>query len=289
MSVITADAGTALVRPAQPVSRPSRLSAWVALTGRRLALSSHTPREVLAPLATPILFALVIAPALSKMIPSAANGGVDYRTFVIVGTVGLLIPLTCAFAGIGVIVDRTSGARRELLSAPVPRGLIVAGNLTVALMTSALQITVLLLASWARGSSFNVTGSGVGWFVAGAFVFTVFMYSVAEILANRIPTQEEYVGLTPVVAIVPWFIAGSLFRITALPVGLAGVARALPTTHVLALLRYGILDRNGDGLHDIWGFTSTTADALLSLVVLGAWATLMTALSMRIFHRAAVN
>jgi len=289
MSVITADAGTALVRPAQPVSRPSRLSAWVALTGRRLALSSHTPREVLAPLATPILFALVIAPALSKMIPSVANGGVDYRTFVIVGTVGLLIPLTCAFAGIGVIVDRTSGARRELLSAPVPRGLIVAGNLTVALMTSALQITVLLLASWARGSSFNVTGSGVGWFVAGAFVFTVFMYSVAEILANRIPTQEEYVGLTPVVAIVPWFIAGSLFRITALPVGLAGVARALPTTHVLALLRYGILDRNGDGLHDIWGFTSTTADALLSLVVLGAWATLMTALSMRIFHRAAVN
>jgi len=289
MSVIAADASTALVRPPQPVSRPSRLSAWVALTGRRLALSAHTPREVLAPLATPILFALVIAPALSKMIPSAANGGVDYRTFVIVGTVGLLIPLTCAFAGIGVIVDRTSGARRELLSAPVPRGLIVAGNLTVALMTSALQITVLLLASWARGSSFDVTGSGVGWFVAGAFVFTVFMYSVAEILANRIPTQEEYVGLTPVVAIVPWFIAGSLFRITALPVGLAGVARALPTTHVLALLRYGILDRNGDGLHDIWGFTSTTADALLSLVVLGAWATLMTALSMRIFHRAAVN
>jgi ABC-2 type transport system permease protein len=288
MSVITAEARTAVVGPA-PVSRPSRLSAWVALTGRRLALSAHTPREILAPLATPILFALVIAPALSKMIPSAANGGVDYRTFVIVGTVGLLIPLTCAFAGIGVIVDRTSGARRELLSAPVPRGLIVAGNLTVALMTSALQITVLLLASWARGSSFDVTGSGVGWFVAGAFVFTVFMYSVAEILANRIPTQEEYVGLTPVVAIVPWFIAGSLFRITALPVGLAGIARALPTTHVLALLRYGILDRNGDGLHDIWGFTSTTADALLSLVVLGAWATLMTALSMRIFHRAAVN
>jgi ABC-type multidrug transport system permease subunit len=286
---VTTDASTAFAGSAHSVSRPSRLSAWVALTGRRLALSAHTPREILAPLATPILFALVIAPALSKMIPSAGNGGVDYRTFVIVGTVGLLIPLTCAFAGIGVIVDRTSGARRELLSAPVPRGLIVAGNLTVALMTSSLQITVLLLASWARGSSFDVTGPGIGWFVAGAFVFTVFMYSVAEILANRIPTQEEYVGLTPVVAIVPWFIAGSLFRITALPVGLAGIARALPTTHVLALLRYGILDRNGDGLHDIWGFTSTTADALLSLAVLAAWATLMTALSMRIFHRAAVN
>jgi hypothetical protein len=63
--------------------------------------------------------------------------------------------------------------------------------------------------------------------------FTVFMYGLAEILANRIPTQEEYVGLTPVVAILPWFLAGSLFPITALPAWLAWVARALPTTHVL--------------------------------------------------------
>ena len=107
-------------------------------------------------------FALVIAPALAKMLPSSGRGGVDYRTFVIVGTVGLLIPLTCAFAGIGVIVDRTSGARRELLAAPVPRGLIVAGNLTVAVLTSALQVVVLMLAGWARGSRFDVTATGVG-------------------------------------------------------------------------------------------------------------------------------
>jgi ABC-2 type transport system permease protein len=289
MSVITSEATPGFARRAHPVSRPSLLSSWVALTGRRLALSAHTPREVLAPLATPILFALVIAPALAKMIPTSGQGGVDYRTFVIVGTVGLLIPLTCAFAGIGVIVDRTSGARRELLAAPVPRGLIVAGNLTVALLTSALQVVVLMLASWARGSSFDITATGLVWFVAGVLVFSVFMYSVAEILANRVPTQEEYVGLTPVVAILPWFLAGSLFPISALPVGLAGIARALPTTHVLALLRYGILDRNANGLHDIWGFTSNTADASLSLLVLAAWATVITAASMRTFHRAAVN
>jgi ABC-2 type transport system permease protein len=244
---------------------------------------------VLAPLATPILFALVIAPALAKMIPSSGPGGVDYRTFVIVGTVGLLIPLTCTFAGIGVIVDRTSGARRELLAAPVPRGLIVLGNLTVALLTSALQVVVLMLASWARGSSFDITATGIVWFAAAVLAFSVFMYSVAEVLANRVATQEEYVGLTPVVAILPWFLAGSLFPINALPVGLAGIARALPTTHVLALLRYGILDRNATGLHDIWGFTSNTADASLSLLVLAAWATVITTASMRTFHRAAVN
>jgi hypothetical protein len=73
------------------------------------------------------------------------------------------------------------------------------------------------------------------------------------------------------VAILPWFLAGSLFPITALPGWLAAVARALPTTHTLALLRYGILSRGGTGLHDIWGLSSTTADAALSLLVLAAW------------------
>jgi len=214
---------------------------------------------------------------------------VDYRTFVIVGTVGLLIPLTCAFAGIGVIVDRTTGARRELLAAPIPRALIVAGNLTVAVLTSLLQVGALLLAGWARGTRYDITPTGFGWFVAAVLAFTVLMYSVAEILANRVPTQEEYIGLTPVVAIVPWFLAGSLFRITALPAGLAGLARVLPTTHVLALLRYGVSDLHADSLHDIWGLSSTTTEATLSLLVLAAWATLGTAAATRIFRRAAVS
>jgi ABC-type multidrug transport system permease subunit len=288
MTALTAEPATSVGR-SERASRPSPVAAWSALTRRRLALSAHTPREVLAPLATPILFALVIAPALATMIPTAGRGAVDYRTFVIVGTVGLLIPLTCAFAGIGVMVDRTSGARRELLAAPVSRGLIVVANLTVALLTSLLQVAALMLAGWARGSSFDPTATGVGWFIGAVIAFTVFMYAVAEILANRLPTQEEYVGLTPVVAILPWFLAGSLFRLTALPVGLAGIARALPTTHALALLRYGVLDRRGQGLHDIWGVSNTSTAALLSMLVLVAWASLATVASMRVFRRAAVN
>src|SRR6185437_12501112 len=177
-----APAATPLARPRAP-ARPSRPTAWATLARRRISLSAHTPREILAPLATPLLFALVIAPELAKIIQAAGGGGADYSTFVIVGTVGLLIPLTCTFAGIGVIVDRATGARRELLTAPIPRALIVLGNMA----------------------------GGVAWFTGAVLAFTVFMYGLAEILANRIPTQEEYVGLTPVVAILPWFIAGALF------------------------------------------------------------------------------
>jgi ABC-2 type transport system permease protein len=271
--------------PTGPTARPRGLATWATLARRRIMLSAHTPREVLAPLVTPLLFALVIAPALARMIP----GGGDYSTFVIVGTVGLLIPLTCTFAGIGVIVDRASGARRELLAAPISRSLIVLGNMAVAVAVSLLQVAALIAAGRLRGSHFHVTAAGAAWFAGAVLLFTVFMYGVAEILANRIPTQEEYVGLTPVVAILPWFLAGSLFPITALPGWLAAVARALPTTHTLALLRYGVLSHGGAGLHDIWGLNSATADASLSLLVLAGWAVLITAASIRVFNRSAVN
>ena len=279
-AITTVPAGISVTVP-----RARRLAVWATLARRRFMLSAHTPREVLAPLATPLLFALVIAPALARMIP----GGTDYSTFVIVGTVGLLIPLTCTFAGIGVIVDRTAGARRELLAAPISRSLIVLGNMAVAIAVSLLQVTVLIVAGWLRGSHFHVTATGAGWFLSTVLAFTVFMYAVSEILANRIPTQEEYVGLTPVVAILPWFLAGSLFPVTALPGWLAAVARALPTTHTLALLRYGVLGHGGAGLHDIWGIGNSTADACLSLLVLAGWAVLATVASIRVFKRSAVH
>jgi ABC-type polysaccharide/polyol phosphate export permease len=115
------------------------------------------------------------------------------------------------------------------------------------------------------------------------------MHGVAEMLAARIPKQEEYVGAAPPVALVPWFFAGSFFRITTMPVGLAWFARILPLTHALALMRYGLVDHRGTGLHDIWGMSNTTAMATLSLAVVVTFAAAMLALSVRVFTRSAIH
>jgi ABC-type polysaccharide/polyol phosphate export permease len=115
------------------------------------------------------------------------------------------------------------------------------------------------------------------------------MHGAAETLASRIPTQEEYVGAAPPIALVPWFFAGSFFPISALPAGLAAFARILPLTHALALMRYGLVDPTGTGLHDIWGMSNATVMAFLSLAVVIAFALLMAAASIRVFTRSAVH
>src|SRR5262245_25807430 len=272
---------------AVPSAHPARTRSFgplATLTRRRFRLSARTPRELIVPLLTPIMFALVIAPSLKTALHTDAS----YESFVAIGTVGLLIPLNTMFSGLGVIVDRVSGAQRELLTAPIPRGLLVVGNLLVALAITALQIGVLLAASVARGIDFDAAWSGLVWFASAACLFTIGMYGAAEVLANRVPRQEEYIARVPAIAILPWFLAGALFPITALPTFLTWVAKFLPLTHGLAVMRYGL---RGDvtGLHAIWGMSDPVAMAALSLAVIGGFALLLTAASIRVFSRSAVQ
>ena len=272
---------------AVPIRRPARtrpLRPLATLALRRFRLTARTPRELVVPLLTPIMFALVIAPSLK----TALHTGAGYEAFVAIGTVGLLIPLNTMFAGLGVIVDRVSGAQRELLTAPIPRGLLVIGNLLVALAITGLQIAVLLAVSVVRGIHFGATWSGVVWFVGAAALFTIGMYGMAEILASRVPRQEEYIARVPAIAILPWFLAGALFPITALPSLLTWVAKFLPLTHALALMRYGLLG-DSSGLHAIWGLSDPSAMAAFSLAVVGGFALLLIATSIRVFSRSAVR
>src|SRR5205823_9980842 len=73
-----------IVIPA-PQARPRAFSPLVTLARRRFQLTARTPRELFVPLLTPIMFALVIAPALK----TALHTDSSYESFVAIGTVGL--------------------------------------------------------------------------------------------------------------------------------------------------------------------------------------------------------
>lgn len=281
-TTIAAPAITVPTTPARPVKPVRSLGT---LTKRRLSLSFRTPRSLVLPLVAPALFALVIAPALANTIHPGA-GRTAYMTFVALSTAGLLVPLNCLFSGLGVIVDRQQGAMRELLVAPIRRSTIVFGNLAAVLVLTAVQVAALIGLSAARGADYAV-GLRMLWFLGAAIVFAVLMYGLAEILTVRLPRAEEYVGAVPALAIVPFFFAGSLFPLTALPAWLAAAAKVLPLTHALALFRYGLTGQAGvAALHNIWGLTNATTAAALSMAVLALYAFVFLSGAVRLFTKA---
>ena len=278
---------------AQPIPLPRKrrarpASALLTLARRRALLTSRTPRQIAVPLIGPAMLALILAPALKK-----ATGGlhshIDYTSFVGVGAIGLVIPLSCVFAALSVIVDRHAGAQRELLAAPIPRAYLVLGNMLVALVLAALQAIVVVGLSALRGGIFHVRPSGVAWFLGAALLFAVFMYALAETVASRVSKEEDFVGATPVLAILPFFFAGALFPIGVMPSVLTAIAKAMPLTHALALMRYGIVDPSGRGLHEIWGISNVTVEAWLSLAVVALFAAVLLVVSVRVFARSTVR
>src|SRR5919198_3702548 len=85
------------------------LASLVTLARRRFQLTVRTPRELVVPLVTPILFALVIAPALKDALHTSAG----YESLVAVGTVRLLIPLQTMFSRPSLIGPPAQGGQRE--------------------------------------------------------------------------------------------------------------------------------------------------------------------------------
>ena len=154
------------------------LAPLATLVTRRFQLSVRTPRELVVPLLTPILFALVIAPALKQALHTSS----EYEACVATGTIGLLIPLNTMFAGLSAIVDRESGAQRELLAAPIPRRLLVFGNLAVAFAITALQIGVLitLIAGVMYELSWEISMSQM----SDDFIAQAFEHQFTEMKAN---------------------------------------------------------------------------------------------------------
>lgn len=261
---------------------------FTTLFRRRLGLAFKTRRGILVPLSSPLLMAVVIAPALDSALGSFSPD-VDYMTYVAIASLALLVPLTSMFNGLTVITDGKFGITRELLAAPIPRVSIPLGNAAAILAVALLQSAVLLGAAAARGARFDVDAADIAVLTTAIAFLSVGTYGLAETLAHLIGKEDEFVGAIPAVAIAPWFLAGTLFPIAVLPAGLEQLALALPWTHAVAVFRFALSGSASSGLGGIWGMESDAAMVTLSLVILAAFTAAALALASRTFQRTAVH
>lgn len=268
-----------------PVSAPAATLVGVgSLYRRRLAVTTRTLGGIVGQIATPILWVLIVAPALD-----AALGGfdptVDYFTFVAVGQVVFLVPFTAMFNGLDVIFDRDAGITRALVVAPIARRTITIANALGVLTVALVQVALILGLAVARGAELHTSAPGLGWFVAAVALLTLGIYGLAEILALGVGRQEAYGPLIPAVGVTPWFVSGALFPIGVLPAGIEHLALVSPWTHAVAVVRHGIMEDSESGLTEIWHLGSETAMAGLSTAVLALFAAVTLPSAVRSFRR----
>jgi ABC-2 type transport system permease protein len=255
---------------------------------RRLAVSAKTVAGIVGWLVAPMLWILVVGPALDSAL-GGFDPRVDYYSYISVGQATFLIPFVSIASGINVIVDRQYGVMRELLVAPIRRATIPLANALGVLTIALVQLGIILVLAVARGADFHTSAAGVGWFVAAAVLLSLGTYGVAEILALTISSQEGYGPLIAAVGVTPWFLSGALYPLAVLPAGVRSAAYMLPWTHSVALMRYGLMRGTDSGLGSIWGMQSQTAMAALSLAALAVFAGATLTLALRVFDHTATS
>jgi ABC-2 type transport system permease protein len=286
MSAVTAEALTPVT-----TTPDERLRAWrglFTLWVRRLRLTTKTASGIIGQLMTPVLWILVVGPALADSLGSFSPG-VDYYTFIAVGQVAFLIPFTAMFAGINVIVDKEFGVTREMLVSPVHRSIITLANAAAVLTITFVQVAIIVGLGALRGADFATSTTRLPWFLIATALLCLTTYGLAETLALRIGRQEAYGPLIPAIGVTPYFLSGALYPLSVLPAGVQQVGLLLPWTHAVALMRYGLMDGTNPRLDDIWHLGSEPLMAVLSTLVLLVYAVLMLTLAVRTFRRTTLS
>ena len=255
-----------------------------AIYRRRVAVATKTVGGLVGLTITPVLWILIVAPALADAL-GGFSSDIDYYTFVAVAQVALIIPFTSMFSGVVDIVDKEFGILREMLAAPIPRASIPIGNALAVLSIALVQVALIIGLAVLRGAEFETSLAGVLWFLGASSFLSLITYGIAETLALIVGRTEAYGPLIPAVGVTPWFLAGALFPISVLPAGVEHLVRALPWTHALALMRYGLMEGTDSGLTNIWHMDSAPLMAALSMATLAGMAVVSLAVAVQVFYR----
>jgi ABC-2 type transport system permease protein len=262
------------------------LAGFLALYQRRLALALKSPVGLASQALTPVLWVLIVAPAMAA---SGLGPRQSFFSYIAIGQIALILPFSAMFAGLTVLNDRNFGILRELLVAPIRRVLIPLASIAAVVTIGLGQVGLILILSLLRGAHFHLGAAPTLAGVAAGVLLTIAAYAVAEYLAYSLRQPQIFGTLIPAIGTTPYLLCGALYPIAKLPDGLRQAVFILPHTHAIALLRGGFLGSRQSNLTAIWHLHSRLAMSLLSLTVVMIWAIGMTLLAIRAFRRATLT
>ncbi len=202
--------------------------------------------RIVTSLAQPVLFLFVLGTGLASMVSKqgsvhgvALGAGIDFRTFMFPGVVGMTILFTAIFSAVSIVWDREFGFLREMLVAPVRRGAIVVGKCiggaTVATLQGLLMLALAGLVHVPYSPVLLLTL--VGEMALAAFMLTAF----GLMLAARITQVESFQVVMQFFVLPMFFLSGALFPLSNLPQWLAFLTKVDPLSYAVDPMRRAVL------------------------------------------------
>jgi len=214
----------------------------------------------------PLIWLLVIGAGFGAVLQQA--GGVSYQQFLVPGVLGMTMLFGAMLAALTMVYDKESGVMRMLIVAPFPHYWIVVAKLLSAALAAILQALLLLAVLAALGYVDAHTRFGL--LSIALLATSAACAGIGMLVAAFTRTLDNFAAIMNFVIFPVFFLSGSLYPVSRLPVALKAAALANPYTYGVDLLKHAVLGVLPSGMGadfapstDIAVLAGFTAGALL--------------------------
>jgi ABC-2 type transport system permease protein len=224
------------------VAERSWQSEWRAvktISRRDLIRFASNRMQIGMALIQPLLFLFVLGAGLQSL-SAASSGGVDLKTFVFPGVLGMTVLFTSIFTAASLVWDRELGFLWELLVAPVGRWSIVLGKcLSGTIIGTSQGVVVLVLAGLVDVPYDPLLIVGLLGMMA-LLAFTVTAFGV--LVAVSIKQAQTFTGVMQLFVMPMFFLSGAFYPVSGLPDWLGVLNRIDPLTYAVDPMRRLVFD-----------------------------------------------
>lgn len=243
---------------------------WALLTGRYLRQLYRQPAVIGITLTQPVIWLLLFGALFKKVAELPGFGGGSYITYLTPGVVIMTALFSSSWTGMSFIEDMDTGVMDRFLTAPVPRGALIAASLAYQGVTTIVQSAIIIAIGWGIGAGFPGGAAGVAALIGVSVLISLAMAGLSDGFALLVPQREALIGVSTMLVLPLTFLSGAFLSLRLVPGWIAGIARFNPVNWAASAGRVAV------GGHPPWGtigsYAGLLALALVATAAMSTWA-----------------
>ena len=243
---------------------------WALLTGRYLRQLYRQPAVIGITLTQPVIWLLLFGALFKKVAELPGFGGGSYITYLTPGVVIMTALFSSSWTGMSFIEDMDTGVMDRFLTAPVPRGALIAASLAYQGVTTIVQSAIIIAIGWGIGAGFPGGAAGVAALIGVSVLISLAMAGLSDGFALLVPQREALIGVSTMLVLRLTFLSGAFLSLRLVPGWIAGIARFNPVNWAASAGRVAV------GGHPPWGtigsYAGFLALALVATAAMSTWA-----------------
>jgi len=189
--------------------------------------------RLLSAMVRPLIWLFVIGAGFGAVLDQP---GMNYQQFLVPGVLGMTMLFGAMLAALTMVYDKESGVMRMLIVAPFAHYWIVVAKMLAAALAAIIQALLLLVLLAMLG--YVTTETRPGLLAAALLLTSLACGGIGMLVAAFTRTLDNFAAIMNFVIFPVFFLSGSLYPVSRLPVALKYVALVNPYTYGVDLLKH---------------------------------------------------